>query len=337
MSQSNLSIYIPRMSASITRDQVVTEFDKFGIGLVIRVDFTPINKKPGFFEIIGGDVKSAFVHLDYYYENKLTDTIVRKLDNGEIHRIYPACSIYRREYWILTNCNNPIQDTMMNTAQIVGNCRVLEDKIAEQADTIAKLEKSLDSVHQTVHQLIGGLFNHKTQSGMIDLHNDVLDGDYSNTDDNDTSRWNQYPTTRQGDECEDRVTKLESQIEMLNFYADPNVFDSIASVRYNNTSRMDIRELDVVVPQEEDYDGDECISLGDECISLSDECISLSDEYVNQYQSLKGSLFQDSDTDCDDSVVSTNSSMPDLIPCFESSDDDSEKRQRFTHDICGNE
>ena len=348
MSQSNLSIYIPRVNASITRNQVITEFEKFGIGQVNRVDFTPINKKPGFAEDISktgffeydvDDVKSIFVHFDYYYENELTDRIVSKLDNGESHRIYPACTISRQEYWILTKCTNPVQDTMMNTAQIVENCRFLENKVAEQADTIAKLEKGLDGVQSIVYQLLGGLFNQETQSEMLDNHIAILYGETPPVLD-DAVRLNIWPTTRQGDECEDRVAKLESQLEMLNFTADPNVFDSIACARYNpNMTRMDIRELDDEVPYQEGSYDDDCNSMSGECVSV------MSDECVNHYQSLKGSLFQDSDasdsdTDCDDSVVSTHSSMPDLIPCSETSDDDSEtrKRQRFiTHYICGNE
>jgi hypothetical protein len=343
MSQSNLSIYIPRVNASITRNQVITEFEKFGIGQVNRVDFTPINKKPGFAEHISKTgffeydvdvVKSVFVHFDYYYENELTDRIVSKLDNGESHRIYPACAISRQEYWILTKCTNPVQDTMMNTAQIVENCRFLENKVAEQSATIAKLEKGLDGVQSIVYQLLGGLFNHETQSEMLDTHLAILYGEtppvlY------DAVRLNIWPTTRQGDECEDRVAKLESQLEMLNFTADPNVFDSIASARYSpNTRRMSISEFDDDVPPQEDSDDDECISLSDECVSV------MSDECVNIYHSLiQDSDASDSDTDCDNSV-SVHSSMPDLISCSDSSDDDSEtlKRQRFiTRYICGNE
>lgn len=271
MSQSNLSIYIPRVNASITCDQVVTEFDKFGIGQVNRVDFTPINKKPGFSEFDVGGVKSAFVHFDYYYENELTDKIVSKLDNGESHRIYPACSSFTHEYWILTKCTNPVQDTMMNTAQIVENCRFLENKIAEQSATIAKLEKGLDGVQSIVYQLLGGLFNQETQSGMLDLHLAILSGEDPPDVDPDEIIW---PTTRQGDECQERIMKLESQLEMLNFTADPNVFDSIACARYSpNTRRMNISEFDDddVPPQEapqEDYSYDDCISLSGKCVSV---------------------------------------------------------------------
>ena len=68
--------------------------------------------------------------------------------------------------------------------------------------------------------------------------------------------------------------KLESQLDMLNFTADPNVFDSIACARYSpNTRRMSISEFDDddVPPQEapqEDYSYDDCISLSGECVSV---------------------------------------------------------------------
>jgi len=66
------SIYIPRMSANVTEDQVIQEFDKFRIGQVRRVDFTPIVKRPGFGVDVDLVVKSAFVHFRHYYYNELT-------------------------------------------------------------------------------------------------------------------------------------------------------------------------------------------------------------------------------------------------------------------------
>ena len=246
-----------------------------------------------------GGVKSAFVHFDYYYENELTDKIVSKLDNGESHRIYPACTISRHEYWILTNCDNPIQNTMMNTAQIVENCRFLENKIAEQSATIAKLEKGLDGVQSIVYQLLGGLFNQETQSEMLNIHLATLYGDTPPDVDHDEIIW---PTTRQGDECQELIMKLESQLEMLNFTADPNVFDSIACARYSpNTRRMSISEFDDddVPPQEapqEDYSYDDCISL------------------------------------------STHSSMTELISYTDSDDESLSRRRRMvSQELCGNE
>ena len=44
------SIYIPRMSAFYTEEAVINIMFNLRVGIVKRVDFIPINKKPGFVE-----------------------------------------------------------------------------------------------------------------------------------------------------------------------------------------------------------------------------------------------------------------------------------------------
>ena len=60
----NTSIYIPRMSIDHDEESIKYYMMINGIGNVSHIDFTPINKKPGFGENVDEVVKSAFVHFD---------------------------------------------------------------------------------------------------------------------------------------------------------------------------------------------------------------------------------------------------------------------------------
>ena len=59
------SIYIPRVHILDTEQRIYEIFVERSIGAVVRVDFTPLNKKQGFQENIEENAiyKSAFVHL----------------------------------------------------------------------------------------------------------------------------------------------------------------------------------------------------------------------------------------------------------------------------------
>jgi hypothetical protein len=159
----SLSIYIPQVSAFITVEQIKTQFDHFGIGLVSRVDFIQIGQKQGFLEknteLV---IKSAFVHFNYYYNFESTTNIIRKIGNGESYKVYPSCD---RGYWILLLAKKPIQSTLMNRHQIVDNCRFLETKVDEQTKQIADLKTQLENTTSIVRQLLGGLYCQSTRQG----------------------------------------------------------------------------------------------------------------------------------------------------------------------------
>ena len=133
---SIISIYIPRMSLSINEQNVREEFKKF-IGEVFRVDFTSVDKKPGFKENFHSGFKSAFIHLTSIYNNTLVNAILGNLNNELSYKFYPQC---KNEYWILLKAKNPIPETRMNNAQIVENCRYLENKVEIQEETIKYLQ-----------------------------------------------------------------------------------------------------------------------------------------------------------------------------------------------------
>lgn len=210
MTSSSISnIYIARISSFVTEENIRAELAE--LGNIIRIDFTPIGKKPGFVENLEGNIKSAFVHFD---RPLIYSTIsVRLAEYGSI-KLYPTF-LCGREYWILRTIQSPIPDTMMNNAQIVANCRFLENKVEEQAATIKAMEEKLDGVQRVVYQLLGGLFNQDSQGGTLSNHLNMLFKNDNQAEEEDISKWTIWPTTRQGDENADRIAALEAQIKDL--------------------------------------------------------------------------------------------------------------------------
>jgi len=228
------SVYIPCMSSFVTEEQVKQIFRNLSIGFVSRVDFIPIGKKPGFAEETDSHKKSMIVHfrnLDYSF---MSGAILEAIENQGGYGIFPRnlCLDWPREkcseHWLLLKAKNPIQETMMNNSQIVHNCRFLEKKVDEQADdisllkqkvadqahTIQEMEEKLRNVQDVVYQLLGGLFSPHSQSGVLNHHIDTL-FDHNNSNDNkytNSSKWAQYPTTRQGNSNENRIDALEAQM-----------------------------------------------------------------------------------------------------------------------------
>jgi hypothetical protein len=82
----------------------------------------------------------------------------------------------------------------------------LRDIIAEQD---AKLERAMFAIYQ----LHGGLFNQTTQAHMINENNAILFCKEKPIHPVDPV--NIWPTTRQGDEHEERISKLEKTIDLL--------------------------------------------------------------------------------------------------------------------------
>lgn len=208
MSQYPSNIYIARISSFVTEENIRAELAE--LGNITRIDFTPIGKKPGFVENIESNIKSAFVHFDrplIYSQISLNIA-----EYGSV-KMYPTF-LCGREYWILRTIQSPIPDTMMNNAQIVANCRFLEDKIAEQEATIKAMEEKLDGVQRVVYQLLGGLFNQSSQEGILSNHLNTLFNSDNYIEEN-TSKWASWPTTRQGDENAERIAELEAQIQAL--------------------------------------------------------------------------------------------------------------------------
>jgi hypothetical protein len=232
---STLSIYIPRMAAHHDEESIINVMTNYGIGTVSHVDFTTVNKQPGFVENVDNYMKSAFVHFsdpmmsssdnNYHYNSRRT-LGNENFWNIVLYRDGPyKLQISLGEYWLCLENTNPVQRTLMNVHQIVENGRYLEKLIEEQSQTIKKLENKLEGLHNVVYQLVGGLFNHQTQAGIMAIHHHIMGFNNCASIHNDTSKWEISPTTLQGDENERRIESLEQTVrDMLNYDCPEAVF-----------------------------------------------------------------------------------------------------------------
>ena len=236
MSFSIYSIYIPRVSVCIFESHLMHQFRD--VGHICRIDFTDVNKKPGFTEKVNGLFKSVFIHFDAIHVT--AQSIVRLLNSGQSHTFYPTCI---NEFWILLKVKKPIQDTFMNNSQIVENCRYLEkiveehsrqleaqsfvlaeqsQKIEAQSKMLEEQSQKIEAVTGVVYQLLGGLFNQRSQAGVIGEHLHRLFPDLEVRDEftNGSCIGGTWPTTRQGDELEHRMAHIEAVISDMSSIPD---------------------------------------------------------------------------------------------------------------------
>jgi hypothetical protein len=293
----------------------------YRIGTVERVDFTPINKQPGFGENVDDVVMSAFVHFSdpilgydncYNYRSDSYLGINDFWDTISSNQPYKL-QIARNEYWICLKNKSPVRYTMMNIHQVVENGRYLENLVQEQNDEIKNLreiieeqQKTIEGIQGVVYQVIGGIYSQSTQSGTIDSHLNIM-GISSDTSDN-TSKWGNWPTTRQGDECEKRITALEDYMRVT------TRFDRFEYPRELGVSPLfDCEEQDnylLMRKHENNY-----MDCDNHSISTHSSMPDLVD---------------------DDSSVSTHSSMPDLMDIISVDSQESCERIRNSYELCGN-
>ena len=135
------SIYVPRVLNEHSVQSVSNIMSHFNIGIVQHVDFTPINKKPGFYESFDLKYKSAFIHfVDVPGYQMNNDFWIALKDQSQGYKL----QISHFEYWICLKNHSPIQRTMMNIHQVVENGRYLEDRIAVLEDKLTQLQAKFD-------------------------------------------------------------------------------------------------------------------------------------------------------------------------------------------------
>ena len=294
----------------------------YKIGTVTRVDFTPINKQPGFNEEGDIVIKSAFVHFsdpiltsDNEYHYRSTTAFSNQAFWEAINYAGGSYTITfsEREYWICLKNKNPVRRTMMNLHQVVESGRHLENlieeqskKIEEQAKKIEDLEEKMEGMHEVLYQLLGGLYNQKTQAGSLNSQLDYLLPETCNTEDDNTeddntryrdhkNSWNIWPTTRQGDSNESRIEELEQQVMAL--------LNPTKKLTYDDETDSTHSSMPELV-----VDGDDTYSTHSSMPELIDGTYS-----DNTDSDSTDSDSTDSDSSDSDSMDSSHSSMPDLI------------------------
>lgn len=88
--------------------------------------------------------------------------------------------------------------------------------VAALAKDVATEKDKLDRVQAVVYQLVGGLFNQDTQSKIMNFHANTLLNRPIDVDDaeaDSSERFLIYPTTRQGDQLNDRCDRFFGMME----------------------------------------------------------------------------------------------------------------------------
>jgi hypothetical protein len=203
------------MAVYHTEETIMDIMSYYKIGKVAHVDFTPINKKPGFGEYVDDVVKSAFVHFynSHHYMSENESFWNHLSDCIDPYKL----QISQSEYWLCLKNKNPVQRTMMNISQVVENGRYLENLVTEQAKNMEKQEEKLERLQQVVYQLLLRLYNQETQAGILNVNFAIMypGDDNEPIDCKNTSVWQDSPTTRQGDENERRIQELEKEIQNM--------------------------------------------------------------------------------------------------------------------------
>ena len=139
------------------------------------------------------------------------------LDNTHL---FVECRMLRRNIEDMQGMyNEEVSELELQVEVLKANQSRMENRIAE-------LASSLEDSRQIISQLIGGLFNEETQRGIRNFHSDLLTRDYVTDEgerepiavfnsENITSKWDCYPTTRQGDENEKDIEELRAENELL--------------------------------------------------------------------------------------------------------------------------
>ena len=115
------------------------------------------------------------------------------------------------------------QFDVVTAAPALGHAKV-DDRLAKLEARLASVNDEFCDTKYVVKEIASGLFNMETQRGAwknireLFWHDDVFET-MSKKDlqmwSQTTSKWKSLPTTRQGDECEERLDKIEAKMRMM--------------------------------------------------------------------------------------------------------------------------
>lgn len=130
-----------------------------------------------------------------------------------------------------------------NTTSIINEMReqllLLTNKVQLMERVIEKQAEKLENNNRVICSLVNGLFNHSNQIGTITEYSEMIFGELSEEEKEeyenvpDSNRWGNYPTTRQGDEHEQRIETLEAKLNAI-----LEIIEEEESSQYSNSNRV---------------------------------------------------------------------------------------------------
>ena len=240
------SIYIPLLNSEVTEEEIQAEMEKF-IGKIDRVIITDVFKRNSnkyLAEYMREYMRSAYI----YFNPKAPQEMYVGAEIKESWRInehYCYKDFARQDSInIYENTLSAAEVRRRNSATVEINGYPLQKIIELQQQQIETLEKKVKASQDILYCFIGGLYCQRTQGEHIgklidnlldrphvdDTENDTeneTENDTENETENDdedseqpkpekkTSKWDFWPTTRQGDACESQIEELKEEIKML--------------------------------------------------------------------------------------------------------------------------
>ena len=101
--------------------------------------------------------------------------------------------------------------------QRMSSIESIQKENAELRKIVENHAEEIERCKGVIYQLVGGLFNQKTQKWIGKSHINVLLGKPEETREEEEEIWAEsiWPTTRQGDEHEVRIRKMEETMRKL--------------------------------------------------------------------------------------------------------------------------
>jgi hypothetical protein len=227
-----ISFYIPRVSVSYTAENIKYIFRASRIGEVKRVDFVSITPRENMVSnSTANDYQSAFIHISYMYESDIAKVIMKYITDGSPYKFWVRPGLF----WLILKNTNPVPETRQNIHQLAENARLLEERVVKQEQQIAKQSVEIIRLQETVYQLIGHVFDHRTQgTDIFGNINNMLYGKFY------TKRW-LYDENDNGDDDENESAGqcCYSEVDDQPIYSDSSSTHSSMPALMSNSDLED--------------------------------------------------------------------------------------------------
>jgi hypothetical protein len=215
MEATLLSFYIPRVNVKFTKIEIKNIYEyRFVDCNIERIDFVSILNSDN---TDNPNYRSVCIHM--YLRNSPTSMELYKTTYVKEAAFKFYLNDKNDRYWLMLKNKHPVPETELNLSQVVENARLLEERVAKQEEIIEYQATKIEKIESVVYQMLGGLFNHETQSDFLQKHLNALEDNdevcWSPTNGQTQSKWSHYPTTRQGDASEIRIKELENELKQV--------------------------------------------------------------------------------------------------------------------------
>ena len=175
-----------------------------------------INQKQKQGSHVKANNNKKFANTDRNIQDILEDTAAAQADADK-----ELCSQVYEEEWYKKSQNQTGDEyeeycdwERRELESEANEANALENRLKKLEKDNESLKEKLDAVQRTVYQLLGGLYNHQTQNTLLGKCVDDLFLQNQDVPDK-KHRENIYPTTRQGDQNEERIQSLEEKMDIL--------------------------------------------------------------------------------------------------------------------------